>query len=311
MTKKLSIIVPCYFEETTVPLFYQAVEAVKPQLPNIELEYWFINDGSTDNTLAEIKKLHEQDPKHVHYVSFARNFGKEAALYCGLQSATGDYVTVMDVDLQDPPSMLPEMVKDLERGAFDCVGTRRVSRVGEPPIRSFFARTFYRLINKISDTEIVDGARDYRVMTRQMVDAILAMPEYNRFSKGIFSWVGFKTKYLEYENQERIAGETSWSFWQLFKYSIDGIVNFSQFPLDLAALIGLFAAILSAIGIIFVIIRYFIDGGDPTTGWASTICVILFVGGVQLFCLGIVGKYIGKIFMEVKNRPLFIIKEKE
>lgn len=311
MTKKLSIIVPCYFEETTVPLFYQAVEAVKPQLPNIELEYWFINDGSTDNTLAEIKKLHEQDPKHVHYVSFARNFGKEAALYCGLQSATGDYVTVMDVDLQDPPSMLPEMVKDLERGTFDCVGTRRVSRVGEPPIRSFFARTFYRLINKISDTEIVDGARDYRVMTRQMVDAILAMPEYNRFSKGIFSWVGFKTKYLEYENQERIAGETSWSFWQLFKYSIDGIVNFSQFPLDLAALIGLFAAILSAIGIIFVIIRYFIDGGDPTTGWASTICVILFVGGVQLFCLGIVGKYIGKIFMEVKNRPLFIIKEKE
>ncbi|KRN89390.1 glycosyltransferase family 2 protein [Ligilactobacillus ceti] len=311
MTDKLSIIVPCYYEEETVPLFYQAVENVKKDLENIELEYWFINDGSTDGTLAAIQKLQAADPEHVHYVSFTRNFGKEAALYCGLQEATGNLVTVMDVDLQDPPEMLPEMIKTLRNSDYDCVGTYRVSRDGEPRIRSFFARMFYRLINKISDTEIVDGARDYRVMTRPMVNAILEMPEYNRFSKGLFSWGGFKTKYLEYENQERVAGETSWSFWSLFKYSIDGIVNFSQFPLDIAAFVGFFSALISGLAILFIVIRYFVDGGDPTSGWASTVCIILFVGGIQLFCLGIVGKYIGKIFMEVKNRPLYLVKDKK
>ena len=309
MTKKLSIIVPCYLEEKTIPLFYAAVERIKPQLPKIELEYWFINDGSTDNTLNEIKKLNQLNPHQVHYVSFTRNFGKEAALYCGLKNATGDYVTVMDADLQDPPEMLPEMFSYLEQG-YDCIGTRRMNRKGEPPIRSFFANLFYKLINKISDTEIVDGARDYRLMTRQMVDAILEMTEYNRFSKGIFSWVGFKTKYLEYKNQERIAGKTSWNFWKLFTYSIDGIVNFSQFPLDLASLFGFMSSLFSGLGIIFIIIRYLIHG-DPTSGWASTVCIILFVGGIQLMFLGIIGKYIGKIFTEVKHRPIYIVKEKK
>ena len=310
MAKKLSIIVPCYFEEESVSLFYEAVEKVKDKLVDIELEYWFINDGSTDNTLDEMQKLQAKDPEHVHYVSFSRNFGKEAALYCGLQEATGDYVTVMDVDLQDPPDMLPQMLEILETTDYDCVGTRRVDRSGEPPIRSFFARMFYKLINKISDTEIVDGARDFRLMTRQMVDAILEMTEYNRFSKGIFSWVGFKTKYLNYENQERVAGETSWNFWSLFKYSIDGIVNFSQFPLDIAAFVGFISSVISGLGILFIVARYLLHG-DPTSGWASTICIMLFIGGIQLFCLGIVGKYIGKIFTEVKKRPVYIIKEKK
>ncbi len=242
MTKKLSIIVPCYCEEESIPLFYDAVEKVAPQLPDIELEYWFIDDGSSDNTLGELRKLQQKDPEHVHYASFSRNFGKEAGLYCGLQQATGDYVAVMDVDLQDPPELLPKMLGYLESGEYDCVGTRRVDRKGEPPIRSFFAHMFYKLINKISDTEIVDGARDYRLMTRQMVDAILSMSEYNRFSKGIFSWVGFKTKYLEYQNKERVAGKTSWNFWSLLKYSIDGIVSFSQTPLNIASYVGLLSS---------------------------------------------------------------------
>ncbi|HIX01571.1 MAG TPA: glycosyltransferase family 2 protein [Candidatus Ligilactobacillus excrementigallinarum] len=310
MTKKLSIIVPCYCEEESIPLFYDAVEKVAPQLPGIELEYWFIDDGSTDNTLAELRKLQQKDPSHVHYASFSRNFGKEAGLYCGLQQATGDYVAVMDVDLQDPPELLPKMLGYLESGEYDCVGTRRVNRKGEPPIRSFFAHLFYKLINTISDTEIVDGARDYRLMTRQMVDAILSMSEYNRFSKGIFSWVGFKTKYLEYTNQERVAGKTSWNFWSLLKYSIDGIVSFSQTPLNIASYVGLLSSIGSVIGIIFVIIRKLLYGGSAF-GWASMVCIFLFIGGIQLLCLGIVGKYIGKIFMEVKKRPIYILKEKK
>ena len=310
MTKKLSIIVPCYCEEESIPLFYDAVEKVAPQLPNIELEYWFIDDGSSDNTLGELRKLQQKDPAHVHYASFSRNFGKEAGLYCGLQQATGDYVAVMDVDLQDPPELLPKMLGYLETGEYDCVGTRRVDRKGEPPIRSFFAHMFYKLINKISDTEIVDGARDYRLMTRQMVDAILSMSEYNRFSKGIFSWVGFKTKYLEYQNKERVAGKTSWNFWSLLKYSIDGIVSFSQTPLNIASYVGLFSSFASVIGIIFVIVRKLIYGGSAF-GWASMVCIFLFIGGIQLLCLGIVGKYIGKIFMEVKKRPVYILKEKK
>lgn len=310
MKKKLSIIVPCYCEQESIPLFYDAVEKIAPQLPNIELEYWFIDDGSSDNTLDELRKLQQKDPTHVHYASFSRNFGKEAGLYCGLQQATGDYVAVMDVDLQDPPELLPKMFGYLESGEYDCVGTRRVDRKGEPPIRSFFAHMFYKLINKISDTEIVDGARDYRLMTRQMVDAILSMSEYNRFSKGIFSWVGFKTKYLEYQNKERVAGKTSWNFWSLLKYSIDGIVSFSQTPLNIASYVGLLSSVASVIGIIFVIIRKLLYGGSAF-GWASMVCIFLFIGGIQLLCLGIVGKYIGKIFMEVKNRPVYVLKEKK
>ncbi|HJC04241.1 glycosyltransferase family 2 protein [Ligilactobacillus hohenheimensis] len=312
MTKKLSIIVPCYFEEESVPLFYDAVQRVAPELKDVELEYWFINDGSTDGTLAEMRKLQEKDPQHVHYASFSRNFGKEAALYCGLQQATGDYVVVMDVDLQDPPEMLPIMLKYLEdpNEDYDCVGTRRLTREGEPPVRSFFARMFYKLINRISDTEIVDGARDYRMMTRQMVDAILSMSEYNRFSKGIFSWVGFNTKYLEYKNRERAAGTTSWNFWKLFQYSIDGIVNFSQAPLDIATFIGALTAFVSLIGILWIITAK-IFFGNPTAGWPSMVCIMLFIGGIQLSCLGIVGKYIGKIYAEVKHRPIYILKEKK
>lgn len=311
MTKKLSIIVPCYCEEESIPLFYDAVQKIAPQLKNIELEYWFIDDGSKDNTLQVLRKLEKKDPQHVHYAAFSRNFGKEAGLYCGLQQATGDYVAVMDVDLQDPPELLPKMLGYLESGEYDCVGTRRVNRKGEPPIRSFFAHMFYKLINKISDTEIVDGARDYRLMTRQMVNAILSMSEYNRFSKGIFSWVGFRTKYLEYTNQERVAGNTSWNFWSLLKYSIDGIVSFSQTPLNIAAYVGVLSSVGSVIGILFVIIRKLLYGDSSVFGWASMVCIFLFIGGIQLLCLGIVGKYIGKIFMEVKRRPIYILKEKK
>lgn len=310
MTKTLSLVVPCYYEEQTIDLFYAAVEDIKSQLPGLELEYWFINDGSRDQTLAKMRALQARDPEHVHYASFSRNFGKEAAMLCGLRLATGDYVTVMDADLQDPPDMLPQMVEILETTDYDCVGTRRVDREGEPPIRSFFARMFYRIINKISDSEIVDGARDFRVMTRPFVNSVLELSEYNRFSKGIFSWVGYKTKYLPYENRERVAGDTSWNFWDLFKYSIDGIVNFSQFPLDIASLVGLFSSLFSGLGILFIVIRYLMYG-DRTTGWASMVCIVLFIGGIQLLCLGILGKYIGKIFTEVKHRPIYIVKEKK
>ncbi|MFT8500208.1 MAG: glycosyltransferase family 2 protein, partial [Liquorilactobacillus satsumensis] len=310
MSSKLSIIVPCYNEEESIPLFYPEVEKTKEKMPDVEFEYWFINDGSSDNTLQELRNLHAQDPQHVHFVSFSRNFGKEAGLFCGLQRATGDYVVVMDVDLQDPPELLPKMHQLLSEGEYDCIGTRRADRAGEPPIRSFFAHLFYKLINRISDTTIVDGARDFRMMTRQMIDAILAVKEYNRFSKGVFSWVGFKTKYLEYPNKERTAGTTSWSFWNLLQYSIDGIVAFSDVPLNIAAFTGLFSFIGAGIAIIWIIIRAILFG-DPTSGWPSLVCIILFVSGIQLFCLGIVGKYIGKIFLEVKHRPLYILKEEK
>ena len=310
MRKTISIIVPCYNEQESIPLFYAAVEKVAATLTNHQIEYWFVNDGSSDQSLAEMRALQTTDPDHVHYISFSRNFGKEAALYAGLQAATGDYVAVMDVDLQDPPALLPEMISGIEQDGFDCVGTRRTTRVGEPPIRSFFAKQFYRIINRISQTEIVDGARDYRLMTRQMVDAILEMSEYNRFSKGIFSWVGFDTKYLEYQNQDRVAGTTSWSFWGLFKYSLDGIVTFSETPLSIASFIGFFSFVIASIALIFIVIRALIFG-DPTTGWPSLISVMLMVGGLQLLCLGIVGKYIGKIYLEVKNRPVYIVKEKK
>ena len=307
---KLSIVVPCYNEEETIPLFYPAVEKVVKQMP-VYTEYWIVNDGSNDGTLAELRKLHEQDPERVHYVSFSRNFGKEAGLYAGLQAATGDYVVVMDADLQDPPEYLPEMYRAISTGEYDCVGMRRTDRKGEAKFKSFLSNQFYNVINKISDTKIVSGARDYRMMTRQMVDAVLSLTEYNRFSKGIFNWVGFKTKYLPYKNVERVAGTTDWSTWKLFKYAIDGITDFSEAPLAIATWAGGLTAFISIIGMIIVIIRKIIEPGSSAFGWASMVCIILFLGGIQLLCLGIVGRYIGRIYMQTKKRPIYIIKEKK
>lgn len=308
---KLSIVVPCYNEEESIPLFYPAVEKVVRQMNDLQIEYWFVNDGSSDNSLVEMRKLHEQNPERVHYVSFSRNFGKEAGLYAGLQAATGDYVVVMDVDLQDPPEFLPQMYELLQTGEYDCIGTRRVDRTGEAKFKSFLSDQFYHVINRISQTNIVPGARDYRMMTRQMVDAVLSLKEYNRFSKGIFSWVGFKTKYLDYHNVERVAGETDWSTWKLFKYAMDGITDFSQAPLSIAVWLGTTSFALSIIGLLFVIIRRIVEPDSSVFGWASLICIILLFGGLQLLCIGIVGKYIGRIYMQVKQRPIYIIKEKK
>ena len=309
-TELISIVVPCFNEEESIPLFYAALEKEREFLVNADIEYIFVNDGSNDNTLNVLRSLAKEDKERVKFISFSRNFGKEAGLYAGLQQATGDYVAVMDVDLQDPPEMLPEMLQIMREEEYDCVGTRRVSRDGEPPIRSFFARQFYRIINNISETEIVDGARDYRLMTRQMVNAILSMEEYNRFSKGIFSWVGFDTKYLEYKNQERVAGETSWSFWSLFKYSLDGIVAFSELPLAFASFVGFFSFLAAMIAMVVIVIRTLLLN-DPTSGWPSLVCFILAIGGLQLFCLGILGKYLGKTYLETKKRPIYIVKETE
>lgn len=309
MTNLLSIIVPCYNEEQTIQIFYDEVLKIKPQLKDMAVEFIFVNDGSSDNTLEVLQQLEKSDPEQVKYLSFSRNFGKEAALYAGLSHSKGKFITVMDVDLQDPPGLLPEMYELIQTKKYDCIGTRRVSREGEPKIRSFFAKKFYKIINKISDVNIVDGARDYRLMTRQMVDAILELKEYNRFSKGLFSWVGFDTYYLEYENIEREKGDSSWSFWQLFVYSLDGIVAFSEFPLVLSAFIGVISFIVSVLALLFFFIRAAVFG-DPTTGWPSMICIILALGGLQLFCLGIVGQYLGKTFLETKRRPIYILKEK-
>ena len=304
----ISVIVPCFNEEESIPLFHEAMEAVKYQIRD-QFEYIFVNDGSTDRTLAVLRELSSRC-SDVHYLSFSRNFGKEAALYAGLQEASGDFVTVMDVDLQDPPELLIEMKAMLDMNPeLDCVGTRRTTREGEPPIRSFFANLFYKLINKISQVEMVDGARDFRLMRRQMVDAILEVSEYNRFSKGIFAWVGFNTEYLEYKNVERVAGKTSWNFWSLFNYSLEGIVNFSDAPLNIAFLGGILSWILAFILMAVIIIRTLVFG-DPTSGWPSLMTVILLIGGFQLLTIGILGKYIGKIFMETKHRPIYVIKEK-
>ena len=304
----LSVVVPCFNEEESIPLFYEEMERVRISMGE-EFEYIFINDGSSDKTLDVLRELNLLNP-YAHYLSFSRNFGKEAALYAGLQHATGDYVTVMDVDLQDPPELLIEMKQRLDQQPnLDCVGTRRVTRDGEPPIRSFFARMFYKLINHISQVEMVDGARDFRLMRRPMVDAILKLSEYNRFSKGIFAWVGFDTEYLEYKNVERVAGETSWNFWSLFKYSIEGIVNFSDAPLNIAFIGGLLSWVLAFVMMVLIVIRTLVFG-DPTSGWPSLMTVILFLGGFQLLTIGILGKYIGKIFLETKNRPVYVIKEK-
>lgn len=305
----ISIVVPCYNEEESLPLFYQAILEMKSSLPEVDFEFIFVNDGSKDNTLKIMRSLAQQDA-NVHYVSFSRNFGKEAALLAGLAHAQGDYVAVMDADLQAPPALLPEMYETLQTKMYDCVATRRVTREGEPPIRSFFARMFYKLINKISKTEIVDGARDFRLMTRQMVNAILSVQEYNRFSKGIFGWVGFRTKWLEYKNIERAAGQTKWSFWKLFVYSLDGITAFSTVPLSVAAVMGLLFCFLAFAMLIFVFVRALI-WGDPVGGWPSLVCIILFVGGIQLFCTGILGQYLAKTYLEVKRRPQYIIQETE
>lgn len=304
----LSVVVPCYNEEQTVADFYE--EFIKNEDffkgRDMDFEIIYINDGSKDNTVAEIKKLHERDAR-VHLVSFSRNFGKEAGLLAGLEHAKGDYVVAMDVDLQDPPSLLPEMFSYLDEG-YDSVATRRVTRKGEPPIRSFFARCFYALMQKISKTEIVDGARDYRLMTRQMVDAILSMPERNRFTKGIYGWVGFNTRWVEYENVERVKGETKWSFWKLLLYSIEGIMAFSTVPLSIAAFIGIIFCVIAFCALFFIIIRTLI-WGDPVGGWPSLVCIITLIAGVQLFCIGIIGQYLAKTYMEVKNRPVYIVKE--
>lgn len=302
----ISIIIPCYNEQEALPLFLREITRIFTQIDD-EYELIFVNDGSSDKTLDELRTFAQSD-SHITYLSFSRNFGKEAAMYAGFCNARGDYVAVMDADLQDPPSLLPKMLELLKSSEYDSVATRRATRSGEPPIRSWFARRFYELINKISDADIVDGARDFRLMRRSMVDAILSMGEYNRFSKGIFGWVGFHTYWLPYENVERVAGETKWNFWKLFKYAIDGIINFSQVPLSIASWAGISLTFISVVSLIFIVIRK-IMVGDPVAGWASTICIMLFIGGVQLFCLGIIGQYIAKIYMEVKNRPHFIIAE--
>ena len=304
-SKMLSLIVPCYNEEEAVPIFYQAVTEVVQDM-KCAYELVFINDGSTDRTLSVLKELAEHDP-HVVYLSFSRNFGKEAAMYAGFCNVRGEYVAVMDADMQDPPSLLPKMMELLEQG-YDSVATRRADRAGEPPIRSWFARRFYRLINKISDADIVDGARDFRLMRRDMVDAIVEMGEYNRFSKGIFGWVGFRTYWLSYDNVERVAGETKWNFWKLFQYAVGGIINFSAVPLRIASWFGCFMTFLSFVLLVSIVARKLLFG-DPVAGWASTICVIIFIGGIQLFCLGIMGQYIARTYMETKKRPHFIISD--
>ncbi|WP_034445472.1 glycosyltransferase family 2 protein [Butyrivibrio sp. AE2032] len=309
--KLLSVVIPCYNEEENIFDFYNELMKTEEFFKgrDVDFELVFVDDGSKDNTAAKVKELNQKDGR-AHLISFSRNFGKEAAMYAGLSHAKGDYVVVMDCDLQDPPAILPDMFKAIEDEGYDSVATRRVNRKGEPPIRSFFARKFYKIINKMSNTEIVDGARDYRLMTRQFVDAILSMEEYNRFSKGIFGWVGFKNKWLEFENVERKKGETKWSFWKLFVYAIDGILAFSTAPLAMASLIGVLFCMVAFIFIIVIIVRQW-TVGDPNNmvGWASTACIILFASGVQLFCVGIVGQYLSKAYLEVKKRPLFIVKE--
>ncbi len=304
---KISIIVPCYNEQEMIPLLYQALDNAASQLPDHEFEFILVDDGSKDATLSEIRTIAAQDPR-MRYISFSRNFGKEGAIYAGLKNARGDYAVIMDADLQDPPALLPEMVKAIEEEGYDSCATRRVTRAGEPPIRSFFARMFYRLMNKASEVDMVDGARDYRLMTRPFINAILEMPEYNRFSKGIFGWVGYKTKWLEYENVERAAGETKWSFWKLFKYAISGIVSFTTAPLQFASAFGILFSLFAFIMIIVIIVRTCVYG-DPVAGWPSTICVIMMIGGIQLLSIGILGQYLARTYLEVKDRPVYLCRE--
>lgn len=309
----LTVIVPCFNEEEAIPFFYKEInktrEEFNKEFPEVAFELLFIDDGSKDNTLNVLKELRKDD-ESVHYVSFSRNFGKEAGIYAGLKKSTGDYVVIMDCDLQDPPSLLADMYRAVTIEGYDSAATRRVTRKGEPPIRSFFARCFYRFMGKISKTEFVDGARDYRIMSRTMVNAILSLPEYNRFTKGIYGWVGFNTKWFEYENVERVAGETKWSFWKLLLYSIEGIVGFSTVPLSLATVLGFLFTIAAFILIIFIVIRTLMYG-DPTSGWPSMICIITLFAGLQMFSIGILGTYLSKTYLETKNRPIYIAKEEE
>lgn len=305
--QKISLVIPCYNEEDVLPIFYNEICKVANDMNTESFEFIFIDDGSIDGTLNLLKDFSSKDER-VNYISFSRNFGKEAAMYAGLSNATGDWVAIMDADMQDPPSLLPEMYKYVISGEYDSVATRRVNREGEPPIRSFFARMFYKLINKISDADIVDGARDFRLMSRTMVDAIVDMEEYNRFTKGIFGWIGFKTKWLPYINVERAAGETKWSFWKLFKYSIEGIVNFSTFPLMISSIMGMIFCFFSALFIIFIIAKKIIFN-TAIEGWSSLACIIMFIGGVLLLCIGIMGQYLAKTYLETKRRPKYIIRE--
>jgi glycosyltransferase involved in cell wall biosynthesis len=311
-TVLVSIVVPCYNEEAALPYFLKEIkktEAEMTEAHGCRFELIFINDGSRDSTLSVLREFAKEDPS-VRYLSFSRNFGKEAAMYAGLKHAKGEYVAIMDADLQHPPSMLGEMYAGLQSGEYDCVAARRMNRNGEPPLRSFFARMFYKLINRISDTEIVDGACDFRMMKRQMVDAILSMGEYNRFSKGIFGWVGFRTKWLPYENVERVAGETKWSFWSLLLYSMQGIVGFSTVPLALASVLGVVLCIAALIMVVYIIIKTLLFG-DPVSGWPSLACMVMFMGGIQLFCIGILGQYLAKTYLETKHRPIYILAETE
>ena len=304
---KISIAVPCYNEEPALEPFFAAVSAVAEQMPEVAFEFLFIDDGSRDRTLEKMQELAQRDSR-VKYISFSRNFGKEAGIYAGLENATGDYVVVMDADLQDPPALLPEMYRSIRQEGYDCVGSRRVTRKGEPPIRSLFARLFYKLINKMSDAEIVDGARDFQMMSRQVVEAILSMGEYNRFSKGIFGWIGFKKKWLEYENIERVAGETKWSFWQLLLYAIEGIVAFSTTPLVISSVFGLICCALALVMILVIIARTLIFG-DPTSGWPSLVCIMLLLSGIQMLGIGIVGQYLAKTYLETKKRPIYLVRQ--
>ena len=314
--EKITVVVPCYNEEESLPIFYEEMERVRKQDFNnseneqeTEFEYIFVDDGSKDGTLNEMKQLSQKDSK-VRYISFSRNFGKEAAILAGLDASTGDLVTLMDVDLQDPPSLLKKMYDIIKKERYDCVATRRKNRKGEPPVRSFFARMFYKIINKMSDVEMVDGARDYRLMSRKVVDSIISMREYNRYSKGLFTFVGFKTKWISYENIERVAGKTKWSFWKLFKYALEGITAFSTAPLIFSSIIGLLFCLVAFLLIILIIVRTLVFG-DPTSGWPSMVCIIFFVSGVQLFSLGIIGQYMSKSYLEIKHRPIYIIRETE
>jgi len=309
---KISVIVPCYNEEAALPYFFPEIQRTADSMSaanELCFEFLFVDDGSKDNTLKLLRQYAKQDSR-VRYISFSRNFGKEAAIYAGFKNCTGNYAATIDADMQDPPSLLPEMYQLLQSGQYDSVATRRADRKGEPPIRSFFARCFYKLINKISDADIVDGARDFRLMNRAMVDAIISMGEYNRFSKGIFGWVGFRTKWLPYENVERIAGETKWSFWKLLKYSIQGIIAFSTVPLAIASVTGIFLCFVAFIMVCFVIAKTLIFG-DPVGGWPSLACIIMFIGGIQLFCTGILGQYLAKTYLETKRRPIYIVGETE
>lgn len=303
----ITLIIPCYNEEESLPLLYPELVKVSQGMPEQAFEFLFVNDGSRDKTLVLLKELAQNDDR-VKYISFSRNFGKEAAMYAGLENAKGDYVAFMDADMQDPPSLLPQMYKAVTEVGYDSAATRRVTRKGEPPIRSFFARMFYKIMNKISDTDIVDGARDFRLMNRKFVDALLQMREYNRFSKGLFGWVGYKTKWIEFENVERIAGETKWSFWSLFKYSIEGILAFTTAPLVLASVIGIVLCLIAFVFIVFIVVRK-ICFNNSVDGWASMVCLISFLGGLQLFAIGVVGQYLAKMYLEVKNRPIYLIGE--